>query len=236
MAGSAGAIAIVVFAAYKSTQSRTETVTESSSPVSSTVGTAFEEPIAVPVEGTRESTNPVADNAPEIIEATSTPASPDEATTPQQEVPSQVINFAARSPAPSFVSSATISEAPVAEQTPIVQPVDTVAQDSFPATAAEKTEEAPSPFPEETFSSTPQTPAPTDVSAVQSISAPNSTSSTASPVLVISTPKRRQTRTRKIPSTASGAPRKRRSTKPKQPVQTAGLPGASSETDTVQRK
>lgn len=87
-------------------------------------------------------------------------------------------------------------------------------------------QEAPAPFPEDSISSTRSptstTSVPTDIGAITGMS---SVAASASPMLVIATPKRRKRSTtpRRLPSTTtpSGTPRKRRSTKQQQQNQNA---------------
>jgi hypothetical protein len=75
-------------------------------------------------------------------------------------------------------------------------------------------QEAPSPFPEDSSSPMKNT-VPTDVSSVAGVS---SVSASASPLLVVATPKRRGRTRSRLPSEATRAPRRRRL--PKRPVVT----------------
>jgi hypothetical protein len=234
IAGSAAAIAIVIFAAYKSTQSRTETVMTGASP--SPVESVQEEPIAVPV-ATGPEFSPVSDSFSEPADSAGvsavTPA--DQTQETPQQAPPQILNLATPTQEPSLSPE---SITPVFEMPFQNQPVDqqaTEISEPFVAKSPDRPEEAPSPFPEETFSIAPQTPAPTDVSAVANIAAPNTTAAIPSPVLVIATPKRKQPKTRRISSPTSGVPRKRRSTKSK-PADQDRTSFGSSLSDDNQRK
>ncbi len=235
IAGSAAAIAIVIFAAYKSTQSRTETVMAGASP--SPVESAREEPIAVPV-ATGPEISPVGDTFSEPVQSTEAPAvNPAEQTQEiPQEAPTQIINLVPPTPEPS-PSPEPIS--PVFEMPFQNQPGEqhaTEISEPFVAKSPDTPEEAPSPFPEDTFSISPQTPAPTDVSAVANIAAPNTSAAVPSPVLVIATPKRKQPKTRRISSATSSVPRRKRSTKLKSNDEDRTSFGSSSLSDDIQPK
>lgn len=148
----------------------------------------------------------------------SVPVETNEQTTPEvhQEVPQQIINIAEPMSGP-----APIVEAPSVNPLEVMQAPDPIVE-PLVSKSPETPEEAPSPFSEDSYSSpsTYQTPAPTDVSAVANIASANTTAAAPGPVIVIAAPKRRQTgRTRKIPSSSNGVPRKRRVTKPRQSVQ-----------------
>ena len=111
--------------------------------------------------------------------------------------------------------SVNAEDSAVQTQRPEIKARNSVAQEpsvspsaaSSVSVASAPIQEAPSPFPEESFSST-RTSAPTDVSALANIASPVDT--TTRGVLVIPTPKRR-VRTKRLPTGASPpVPRKRR--------------------------
>jgi hypothetical protein len=224
VAGSAAAIAIVVFAAYKSTQSSAESIASTSVSGSSSIEETSPQPISL----SAESSEPTNDFRAEDSYSSTTPAASNENpvdipsfVSPSPEIPTA--SFAEPIP----VAAATIAENPAQTQ-PIEELSSPIETETFVQPATTPIQEAPTPFPEETFSaSSPQTPAPTDVSAVENIAAPNSSSAaTPGPVLVIATPKRRQPRTRKIASSTNGMPRRKRNNRAKatdrQPFNMAG--------------
>jgi hypothetical protein len=225
--GSAAAIAIVVLAAYKTAQGQTR----SSSIGAVQVSVPISESPKINTQGADESPTPPSETAFQPSPVYTSPVVASDTTNDytepsQQDPPAGIINLATPFP----VEEAT---APVPTETPIqtpvepiVAPIDTTFEhtpsvDSTPINSApEITEEAPSPFPEETSSinTAPQTPAPTDVSAVANIATANTTVSPVVPVLVINPPKRRTSRPRKAPGAASGIPRKKRNSRGKTPT------------------
>jgi hypothetical protein len=226
IAGSAAAIGIVLFAAYKSTERSAESIAIGTT-TSSTASTSAipKDPVPIAIETSPDTSTQSITNSydsPSPTESSIREAPVDETPTTTQQVPEQVINLAQ----PTFSAPETTVEAPIFE--PVTeQQTPSELQETF-VPKPDFIEEAPSPFPEESFTvAPPQTPAPTDVSAVENFSAPNSSAaSTPAPVLVISTPKKRQSKSRKI-SSSSGIPRKKKSTKSRSQSVQLGSPSAA---------